>query len=61
MSIELDTIKTTRPADEVTATQFFGGNDRGNCIQLTQGRDSFLQLSRDDARAVAQFLITWAR
>ena len=59
-------------ADRVTLTRFFGGSDRGTCVQVTQpkvgyctdaGGDqfSFVQLTRAQAAALAADLLDFAQ
>ena len=61
------------PTDNISATRFWGGNDRGSCIQLTMPvpaslapRNSItdsmfdmIQLSRSEALLVAKALIAF--
>ena len=47
----------------VTLTRFFGGSDRGSCVQVTAGRGvggDFVQLTRAQAAAVARDLMDFA-
>ena len=39
MSTELPTIEQDSRSEEVSLTSFFGGADRGRCVQLTQSRE----------------------
>ena len=39
MSTELPTIERDSLSEEVSLTSFFGGVDRGRCVQLTQSRE----------------------
>jgi hypothetical protein len=59
-------------AAEVTLTRFFGGSDRGTCVQVTQpkvgyctdaGGDmfSYVQLTRAQAAALAADLLDFAQ
>ena len=65
MSTELRNVPTT----DITQTRFFGGKDRGTCIQITQRKDSVdnadrffnkVRLTRDEARLLAQELLMFA-
>ena len=67
MSTELRKVPTT----DIEQTRFFGGKDRGTCIQITQRKqeaiteysDKFfnkVQLTRDEARLLAQELLMFA-
>jgi len=66
MSTELKT-----HAEGVTMTRFFGGSDRGTCVQLTQrkvgswseedGPFSWVQLTRAQAAALAADLLDFAQ
>jgi hypothetical protein len=51
-------------AAEVTLTRFFGGSDRGTCVQVTAGRGvggDFVQLTRAQAAALAADLLDFAQ
>lgn len=67
MSTELRNIPNT----EITQTRFFGGQDRGVCIQITQRKEEVItefadrmfnkvQLTRKEARALATELMLFA-
>jgi hypothetical protein len=67
MSTELRKVPTT----DIEQTRFFGGKDRGTCIQITQRKqeaiteysDKFfnkVQLTREEARLLAQELLMFA-
>lgn len=67
MSTELRNIPNT----EITQTRFFGGQDRGVCIQITQRKEEVItefadrmfnkvQLTRKEARALAIELMLFA-
>lgn len=51
---------------EITLTQFFGGVERGVCVQVTapsslQGEPhQFVQLTATEARALSNALASWA-
>ena len=51
-------------ADRVKLTRFFGGSDRGSCVQVTvdDGSDQFssVQLTRAQAAALAADLMDFA-
>jgi hypothetical protein len=50
-------------AAEVTLTRFFGGSDRGVCVQVTAGRGvggDYVQLTRAQAAALAMDLMDFA-
>ncbi len=57
------------PNTNVTQTRFFGGKDRGPCVQLTRkGRSSdpsnmfdMMQFTREEALAVATELLMFAQ
>jgi len=68
MSTSLATIeKTGTDNDDLDFTEFFGGVDKGKCIQLTQGlgfsqdRPGYIQLSTQEALDTAYLLIKWAK
>jgi ethanolamine utilization microcompartment shell protein EutS len=52
-------------ADQVTLTRFFGGSDRGTCVQVTvnQGAGQFehVALTRAQAAALAADLLDFAQ
>ena len=51
-------------AADVTLTRFFGGSDRGVCVQVTAGRGvggDFVQLTRAQAAALAADLLDFAQ
>ena len=67
MSTELRKVPTT----DIEQTRFFGGKDRGTCIQITQRKEEAIteytdkffnkfQLTRDEARLLAQELLMFA-
>ena len=58
MSTELRTVPTT----DIMQTRFFGGKERGTCIQLTPPwRDQgHIQLTREQAAVVAAELMLFA-
>ena len=67
MSTELRNVPTT----DITQTRFFGGSDRGTSIQITQRKEEAIteftdrmfnkiQLTRDEARALAVELMLFA-
>lgn len=67
MSTELRNVPTT----DISQTRFFGGKDRGTCIQITQRKEEVItefsdrffnkvQLTRDEARLLAQELLMFA-
>jgi len=68
MSTELRTNAVLTEAG-VSATRFFGGSDRGACVQVTQPirnrvqgelSHSFVQLTRTEALALAHTLMDFA-
>lgn len=66
MSTDLRNVPTT----DISQTRFFGGGDRGTCIQITQRKveavdftgEMFnkVQLTRDEARVLATELMLFA-
>ena len=67
MSKELRKVPTT----DIEQTRFFGGKDRGTCIQITQRKEEAIteygdkffnkvQLTREEARLLAQELLMFA-
>jgi len=62
MSEAIKTIDTVK--GNLSFTKFWGGEDRGECIQLTQGLGTmisndtpgFIQLTKEEAEKVAQIL-----
>ncbi|MDA8897512.1 hypothetical protein N9I83_00600 [bacterium] len=58
MSTELRNI----PKTDIMQTRFFGGQDRGTCIQLTPpwSTKGHIQLTREQASQVAQELLLFA-
>jgi len=58
MSTELRTVPTT----DIQQTRFFGGKDRGTCIQLTPPwqAQGHIQLTREQAAALAIELTLFA-
>ena len=47
-------------ADNVSLTRFFGGSDRGVCVQVTVDRD-FVHLTRSQVAALAADLMDFAQ
>ena len=70
MSTELKAVRTSFTKDqnrEVTLTQFFGGNQNGPCLQMTQTVDNgtrvetgYVQVTKSDALRLAAALVEWA-
>jgi len=67
MSTRLRNVPTT----DISQSRFFGGSDRGTCIQITQRKEEAItefgdrmfnkiQLTRDEARALAVELMLFA-
>ena len=67
MSTELRNVPTT----DISQTRFFGGQDRGVCIQITQRKQEVvtefadrmfnkIQLTRSEAQLLAQELLMFA-
>ena len=49
-------------ANRVSLTRFFGGSDRGVCVQVTeQTQNAFVQLTRAQAAALAADLLDFAQ
>ena len=51
-------------AEDVTLTRFFGGSDRGTCVQVTAGRGvggDYVQLTRAQAAALAADFLDFAQ
>ena len=48
-------------AKDVNLTRFFGGKDRGVCVQLTTGWQEHVSLTRAQAAAVAADLMDFAQ
>ena len=66
MSTEIDSIPNTgRQNKELTLTSFWGGDECGVMLQLTQGfgespdEPGFIQLTKEDARRVVSVLRGW--
>ena len=45
---------------DVKLTRFWGGADRGTCVQITTDWQEHVSLTREQARAVAQDLLAFA-
>ena len=45
---------------DVMLTRFWGGTDRGTCVQITTDWQEHISLTREQARAVAQDLLAFA-
>jgi len=49
-------------AQDITLTRFFGGSDRGACVQVTERvTHNFVQLTRAQAAALAADLLDFAQ
>ena len=44
---------------DVKLTRFWGGSDRGTCVQITTDWQEHVSLTREQARAVAQDLLAF--
>jgi hypothetical protein len=51
-------LKSTDKA--VMLTRFWGGQDRGTCVQITTDWQEHVSLTREQARAVAEDLLAFA-
>jgi hypothetical protein len=47
-------------ADKVQLTRFFGGSERGTCVQVTVGQE-YVALTRSQAAALAADLLEFAQ
>jgi hypothetical protein len=47
-------------AQDVSLTRFWGGQDRGTCVQITTDWQEHVSLTREQARAVAEDLLAFA-
>jgi hypothetical protein len=45
---------------DVKLTRFWGGTDRGTCVQITTDWQEHVSLTREQARAVAEDLLAFA-
>ena len=45
---------------DVKLTRFWGGQDRGTCVQITTDWQEHVSLTREQARAVAEDLLAFA-
>ena len=45
---------------DVKLTRFWGGKDRGTCVQITTDWQEHVSLTREQARAVAEDLLAFA-
>ena len=45
---------------DVMLTRFWGGSDRGTCVQITTDWQEHVSLTREQARAVAEDLLAFA-
>ena len=71
MSTHFTTLKNTgRSGNDLDATTFFGGIDKGQMLQLTQGvgfimenpdEPGFIQLTKHDAERLAHVLMAWVK
>jgi len=53
MSTSRDTITSrTKSSEDLQVTSFYGGADRGKCIQLTQHKDYIQYISVDKEQAI---------
>ena len=51
-------LKTT--AQDITLTRFYGGRDRGVCVQITTGWQEHVSLTREQAHQLAQDLLEFS-
>jgi hypothetical protein len=67
MSTDLKTIEQDSRSREVFLTSFFGGADRGRCVQLTQIQPNeahlahFVQLTQGQSIDLVMTLIDWIK
>lgn len=64
MSTELEPVVEVDGCPEVAMTQFFGGQDRGLCVQFTQfqrdgGNHQFIQCNKEQAKNLALAILEW--
>jgi hypothetical protein len=64
MSTQLRNVPECHGKFELNQTRFFGGINRGTCLQVTQPNDTWkcdaIQLTKDQARLLAVELILFA-
>jgi len=44
-----------------TLTEFYGGIERGVCLQLTCNKDTYIQLTRNEAIELVLQLLKWVK
>lgn len=60
MSTELRNVPGCKYQYELRQVRFFGGVDRGVCLQVTDTKGNFLQLTKEQARNLAVELMLFA-
>ena len=60
MSTELRNVPDCNAQYELTQTRFWGGENRMTCIQVTDRKGNFLQLTKHQARMLAVELMLFA-
>ena len=60
MSTELRNVPDCHAQNELSQTRFWGGADRMTCLQVTDRRGHFLQVTRAQARQLAVELMLFA-
>lgn len=59
MSTNIVTIETS--AEDLSFTQFYGGEIRNICIQLTQGEKGYIALNKRDTYRTINILTEWLK
>lgn len=59
MSTDITTLETT--AEELNFTQFYGGDSRGLCMQLTQSEKGYIALNKRDVYNTINVLANWLK
>ncbi len=60
MSTQLRNVPDCVAHNELTQTRFWGGEDRKTCIQVTDSKGNYLQLTRHQARMLTTELVLFA-
>jgi len=52
-------VQTTIDNELIYACSFFGGKERGACVQLTIAPNNYIELTRTGVKDLAEILVAW--
>lgn len=59
MSTEIGKLKNVMNTDTISVTRFYGGEENGVCVQITDSKNNFLQFNVSDLMTLIPLLETY--